>query len=217
MFDVPDHAQYWSWVTSSRQGLFIPNTMTPEPNAGHLPQPDDVDAGARPGAVRAVVRDAVPVVARRRGGGDGPGAGGRGDAAVADGGAGAGRVLDRAGRRRPRLDPRRREVRLRPGRRAVPARHLHRRAQHLVRPARPIRTCRWRRGSCCIALVGAFRVHTAPERAGRGPRVRSARSGVALLHAYDLVVVYAVVGTFWIVELVRGPGDSVALVVGDRA
>jgi hypothetical protein len=32
MFDVPDHAQYWSWVTASRQGLFISNTMTPEPN-----------------------------------------------------------------------------------------------------------------------------------------------------------------------------------------
>lgn len=32
MFDVPDHAQYWSWVTASRQGLFIANTMTPEPN-----------------------------------------------------------------------------------------------------------------------------------------------------------------------------------------
>jgi hypothetical protein len=33
MFDVPDHAQYWSWVTASRQALFISNTMTPEPNA----------------------------------------------------------------------------------------------------------------------------------------------------------------------------------------
>jgi hypothetical protein len=32
MFDVPDHAQYWSWVTASRDGLFISNTMTPEPN-----------------------------------------------------------------------------------------------------------------------------------------------------------------------------------------
>ena len=32
MFDVPDHAQYWSWVTASREGLFISNTMTPEPN-----------------------------------------------------------------------------------------------------------------------------------------------------------------------------------------
>jgi hypothetical protein len=32
MFDVPDHAQYWSWVTASRRSLFIPNTMTPEPN-----------------------------------------------------------------------------------------------------------------------------------------------------------------------------------------
>jgi hypothetical protein len=32
MFDVPDHAQYWSWTTASRDGLFISNTMTPEPN-----------------------------------------------------------------------------------------------------------------------------------------------------------------------------------------
>jgi hypothetical protein len=33
MFDVPDHAQYWSWVTASRGALFISNTMTPEPNS----------------------------------------------------------------------------------------------------------------------------------------------------------------------------------------
>lgn len=32
MYDVADHAQYWSWVTASRDGLFISNTMTPEPN-----------------------------------------------------------------------------------------------------------------------------------------------------------------------------------------
>ncbi len=32
LYDAPDHAQYWSWVTASRDGLFIPNTMTPEPN-----------------------------------------------------------------------------------------------------------------------------------------------------------------------------------------
>jgi hypothetical protein len=32
MFDVPDHAQYWSWVVASRESLFISNTMTPEPN-----------------------------------------------------------------------------------------------------------------------------------------------------------------------------------------
>lgn len=32
MYDVPDHAQYWSWVTASRDGLLISNTMTPEPN-----------------------------------------------------------------------------------------------------------------------------------------------------------------------------------------
>jgi hypothetical protein len=33
MYDVADHAQYWSWVTASRAGLFISNTMTPEVNA----------------------------------------------------------------------------------------------------------------------------------------------------------------------------------------
>ncbi len=32
MYDVPDHAQYWSWVTASRESLFISNTMTPEAN-----------------------------------------------------------------------------------------------------------------------------------------------------------------------------------------
>lgn len=32
MFDVPDHAQYWSWVTASQASFFISNTMTPEPN-----------------------------------------------------------------------------------------------------------------------------------------------------------------------------------------
>lgn len=32
LFNVPDHAQYFSWVTASREGLFISNTMTPEPN-----------------------------------------------------------------------------------------------------------------------------------------------------------------------------------------
>ena len=33
MYDVPDHAQYWSWVTASRRALFISNTMTPEANS----------------------------------------------------------------------------------------------------------------------------------------------------------------------------------------
>jgi len=32
MYDVADHAQYWSWVSASRHALFISNTMTPEPN-----------------------------------------------------------------------------------------------------------------------------------------------------------------------------------------
>lgn len=39
MFDVIDHAQYWSWVTASRHGLFIANTMTPEPHAATFIQP----------------------------------------------------------------------------------------------------------------------------------------------------------------------------------
>jgi hypothetical protein len=39
MFDVPDHAQYWSWVTASRHALFISNTMTPEPNAATFMNP----------------------------------------------------------------------------------------------------------------------------------------------------------------------------------
>ena len=39
MFDVPDHAQYWSWVTASRDGLFISNTMTPEPNPPNFMNP----------------------------------------------------------------------------------------------------------------------------------------------------------------------------------
>jgi hypothetical protein len=39
LFDVPDHAQYWSWVTASRDGLFISNTMTPESNAAIFMNP----------------------------------------------------------------------------------------------------------------------------------------------------------------------------------
>jgi hypothetical protein len=39
MFDVPDHAQYWSWITASRTSLFISNTMTPEANAAIFANP----------------------------------------------------------------------------------------------------------------------------------------------------------------------------------
>ena len=39
LFDVVDHAQYWSWVTASRDGLFISNTMTPEPNPATFMNP----------------------------------------------------------------------------------------------------------------------------------------------------------------------------------
>ena len=39
MFDVPDHAQYWSWITASRDSVFISNTMTPEDNAAIFANP----------------------------------------------------------------------------------------------------------------------------------------------------------------------------------
>lgn len=39
MFDVPDHAQYWSWITASRNSVFISNTMTPEDNAAIFANP----------------------------------------------------------------------------------------------------------------------------------------------------------------------------------
>jgi hypothetical protein len=40
LFDVPDHAQYWAWVTSSaRDGLFISNALTPEPNPASFMNP----------------------------------------------------------------------------------------------------------------------------------------------------------------------------------
>jgi hypothetical protein len=39
MFDVPDHAQYWSWITASRDSMFISNTMTPEDNAAIFTNP----------------------------------------------------------------------------------------------------------------------------------------------------------------------------------
>jgi hypothetical protein len=39
MFDVPDHAQYWSWITASRDSVFISNTMTPEANAAIFANP----------------------------------------------------------------------------------------------------------------------------------------------------------------------------------
>lgn len=32
IFNVPDIAQYWSWMRDHRTGLFVPNRMTPEPN-----------------------------------------------------------------------------------------------------------------------------------------------------------------------------------------
>ena len=68
-----------------------------------------------------------------------------------------------------------------------------------------------------IALVGAFRVHTAPSGPGAWAACALGALGVALLHAYDLVVVYAVRRHVLDRRAGAGPGDPVAAVVGDRA
>ena len=60
-------------------------------------------------------------------------------------------------------------------------------------------------GFMLIALVGAFRLHLKASAAAIAACAVGAL-GVALLHAYDLVVVYAVLGAFWIVESARRRG-----------
>ena len=111
MFDVPDHAQVLvvGHVIASRAVHSQHDDARAQRR--HLPQPGDVDAGAGPGALRAVVRRPVPVVAHRRRRRRRPGPRGDGAAAVAQRRSGAGRVLDRAGRRRLRMDAGGRQVR----------------------------------------------------------------------------------------------------------
>ncbi len=186
----------------------------PRAECRHLPQPGDVDAGAGPGALRAVVRRPVPVVAhrgrrRRR---SGP----RGDdaAAGAQRRSGAGGVLAGAGRRRLRMDLRGRQVRARPGRRAVPRSHLLRRAEHLVRPLR-----------LSVSAAGAGlhadragrripRAHGArPRRVGGVRRRRARRRPAARLRPGGRLR-----GRRHVLDrrAGAGPGDPVAAVVGDR-
>ena len=204
MFDVPDHAQYWTWVTSSRHGLFIPNAMTPEPNAASFLNPmmwilAQVQAlfGLSFAALfqwwrvaaAVVVGPALAVIALRLSR--------SADQArvafwIALAGGGLGWILVGAKYALGLADA--------PFPHAIYTFEPNTWFGLLGYPYLPLA-----QGFMCIALVGAFRVHTAPS-----PHAWAACAigalGVALLHAYDLVVVYAVVGTFWIVELVRGRG-----------
>jgi len=204
MFDVPDHAQYWSWVTSSRAGLFIPNTMTPEPNAATFLNPAmwllaqvqtlfglsfaalfqwwRVAAAVAIGPALAVT---VVRLARTA-------AQARVAFWLALAGGGLGWIL-------------------------VAAKYLLGLAEapfpeaiYIVEPntwfgllAYPYLPLA--QGFMLIALTGAFRVHVAPSAAAWAACAIGAL-GVALLHAYDLVVVYAVLGSFWLVETARRRG-----------
>jgi hypothetical protein len=201
MFDVPDHAQYWSWVTSSRDGLFIPNTMTPEPNAATFLNPAMwllAQVQALFGlsfaalfqwwriAAAVVVGPALAVTAMRL---SRSGAQARVAFWIALAGGGFGWVLVAAKYALRLADA--------PFPEAIYIVEPNTWFGLLAYPYLPLA-----QGFMLIALVGAFRVHTAPSAAAWAACAIGAL-GVALLHAYDLVVVYAVVGTFWIVELVR--------------
>jgi hypothetical protein len=202
LFDVPDHAQYWSWVTASRTGLFIPNTMTPEPNAATFLNPAmwmlaqvqsafglsfaalfqwwRIAAAVAVGPALAVT---TTLLSSRPG-----------QARVAFwmvlAGGGLGWVLV--------------VVKYALGLADAPFPF----ALYVVEPNTGFGLLAYpylplAQAFMLIALAGAFRVHTAPT-AAAWIACAAGALGVALLHAYDLVVVYAVVGTFWIVELLRG-------------
>ena len=202
LFDVPDHAQYWSWVTASRQGLFIPNTMTPEPNAATFLNPmmwmlAQVQAlfGLSFAALfqwwrvaaAVVIGPALAVIALRL---SRSAAQARVAFWIALAGGGLGWILVGAKYALGLADA--------PFPHAIYTFEPNTWFGLLGYPYLPLA-----QGFMCIALVGAFRVHTAPSAAAWAACALGAL-GVALLHAYYLVVVYAVVGTFWIVELVRG-------------
>ncbi|MGE0359970.1 MAG: hypothetical protein AB7H93_08180 [Vicinamibacterales bacterium] len=202
LVDVPDHAQYWSWVTASRQGLFIPNTMTPEPNAAAFLNPmmwmlAQVQTlfGLSFAALfqwwrvaaALVVGPALAVITLRLSR--------SADQAriafwIALAGGGLGWILVGAKYALGLADA--------PFPHAIYTFEPNTWFGLLGYPYLPLA-----QGFMCVALVGAFRVHTAPSPAAWLACALGALF-VALLHAYDLVVVYAVVGAFWIVELVRG-------------
>ncbi len=204
MFDVPDHAQYWSWVTSSRAGLFIPNTMTPEPNAATFLNPAMwllAHAQALFGlsfaalfqwwriAAAVVIGPALAVTVGRL-------ARTTTQARVAFwlvlAGGGLGWLLIAAKYVLGLAEA--------PFPEAIYIVEPNTWFGLLAYPYLPLA-----QGFMLIALIGAFRVHVAPSPAAWAACAVGAL-GVALLHAYDLVVVYAVLGSFWLVEAARRRG-----------
>ncbi len=201
MFDAPDHAQYWSWVTSSGAGLFIPNTMTPEPNAATFLNPAMwllAQVQALFGlsfatlfqwwrlAAAVVIGPALAVTAARL-------ARTPAQARVAFwlalAGGGLGWILVAAKYVLGLADA--------PFPEAIYIVEPNTWFGLLAYPYLPLA-----QGFMLMALTGAFRAHVAPSPAAWAACAVGAL-GVALLHAYDLVVIYAVLGTFWIVEAAR--------------
>lgn len=202
MFDVPDHAQYWSWVTASRAGLFISNTMTPEPNAPIFINPmmwllARVQGvfGLSFAALLQVWRGlAVIVLGLAIAGGFRalvPAPGVRRTAVwVAIAGAGFGWMLVVAKKVLGTAD--------------VPFPH----DLYTVEPNTFFATFAYpylalAQGLVLAVLAAAWRVHA------RGGGVATtvavvASMALALSHAYDLLTIYAVLGVFWLRELVRG-------------
>jgi hypothetical protein len=201
MIDVPDHAQYWSWVTASRSGLFISNTMTPEPNSATFLNPAMwmlAQVQALFGlsfaalfqwwriAAALTVGPAIAVFAARL---SRTPAQARIAFWIALLGGGLGWILVAAKYLLGLADA--------PFPMAIYIMEPNTWFGLLAYPYLPLA-----QAFMLIALVGAFRVHTAPN-AAAWVSCAAGALGVALLHAYDLVVVYAVLGVFWIVELVR--------------
>lgn len=201
MFDVPDHAQYWSWVTASREALFIPNTMTPEPNAASFLNPAmwmlakvQLLFGLSFAALfqwwriaaALVIGPALAVATSRL-------SRTREQArlafwiALAGGGLGWILIGLKYALRMPEA----------PFPEAIYIVEPNTWFGLLAYPYLPLA-----QGFMLIALVGAFGLHVRPT-AGSVAACAIGALGVALLHAYDLVVVYAVLGAFWIVETVR--------------
>lgn len=201
MFDVPDHAQYWSWVTASRDALFIPNTMTPEPNAASFVNPAMwILAKAKVWfsltfaalfqwwrlAAALVIGPALAVAMSRLARTPQQARVGFW-LALAGGGLGWILIVAKYAMRLPEA----------PYPEAIYIVEPNTWFGLLAYPYLPLA-----QGFMLVALVGALRLHQAPS-AGAVAACAAGALGVALLHAYDLVVVYAVLGAFWIVETAR--------------
>jgi len=204
MFDVPDHAQYWSWVTASRAALFIPNTMTPEPNAASFLNPAmwmlakvqlwfgltfaalfqwwRVAAAVVVGPALAVAMSRLARTPQQARVGFW--------LALAGGGLGWILIAAKYAMRLPEA----------PFPEAIYIVEPNMWFGLLAYPYLPLA-----QGFMLIALVGALRLHQSAS-AGAVAACALGALGVALLHAYDLVVVYAVLGAFWIVETARNKG-----------